>query len=253
MNKQCTAIIADDEAPLREHLQRLLHKLWPELEICGLAENGQQALDMIAQQRPDIVFLDIRMPGISGMDVAKQIAGQTHIVFVTAFDQYAVDAFSHHAIDYLLKPVSETRLCETIERLKNAMQSLQQNPQDLQQLFQQLEQHIAKPKTYMQWLKIMQGHTTQLLHVDDVIYFKFEDKYTSVRTHNATQLIRTSLKELEETLNPEYFWRIHRNTIVNVRRVNNAVDTDNGLLLKLKDIPDTLNVSRAHKHLFKHM
>jgi DNA-binding LytR/AlgR family response regulator len=253
MNRQLTAIIADDEAPLREHLQRLLNKLWPALKICGLAENGRQALDMIKEHQPDIVFLDIRMPGISGMDVAKRVAGSTHIVFVTAFDQYAVDAFSHHAIDYLLKPVSKTRLNETVTRLKNIAQLSSEKPQDLQQLFQQLEQHIVKPKASLQWLKIMQGNATQLLHVDDVVYFKFEDKYTSVRTKTATQLIRTSLKELEETLNPEYFWRIHRNTIVNVRYIESAIDHHNGLTLKLKGIPDELSVSRANKQLFKHM
>ena len=253
MSQQLTAIIADDEAPLREHMQRLLAKLWPDLNICGLAENGQQALDLIDKCQPDIAFLDIRMPGISGMEVAKHIAGTTHVVFVTAYDQYAVDAFSQHAIDYLLKPVSEARLSETIVRLKEKVTTIQTSSDVLEKLFQQLEQQTAKPKTYMPWLRVMEQDAVQLIHVDDVAYFKFEDKYTSVRDKNKTHLIRTSLKELEASLNPEQFWRIHRNTIVNVNWIQSAEESDCGLRLKLKHITDELNVSRANKHLFKQM
>ncbi|MBN4060660.1 response regulator transcription factor [bacterium AH-315-I20] len=242
------AIIADDEAPLREHLKRLLRKLWPELEICALAENGQQALDAIKTHEPDIAFLDIRMPGISGMDVAKQVADNTHIVFVTAFDQYAVDAFAYHAVDYLLKPVSESRLLETIQRLK---ENHTNQPQSLDTILQQLaaKQQISTLK----WLRIMDGDDVRLLHVDDVAYFKFEHKYTTVRTKDGSYLIRKSLKELEEGLDPELFWRIHRNTIVNVSWVNHAAESDATLTLTLKNIPDELSVSRANKHLFKHM
>jgi len=248
MNKKLTAIIADDEAALREHMQRLLTKLWPDLNICGLAKNGQQALDLIDECQPDIAFLDIRMPGISGMDVAKQIAGQTHIVFVTAFDQYAVDAFSYHAVDYLLKPVSETRLLETIQRLKDAHDT---QPQALEAVLKQLA--AKQQASSLKWLRIMDGEDIRLVHVDDVAYFKFEDKYTTVRTKDGSYLIRKSLKELEEGLDAESFWRIHRNTIVNVAWVNHALESDVGMALSLKNIPDELNVSRANKHLFKQM
>ena len=253
MSKVIQALIADDEVALREHLQRLLHKLWPELKVCALAENGQQALDNIAQYQPDIAFLDIRMPGISGMDVAKHIADTTHIVFVTAYDQYAVDAFSQHAIDYLLKPVSESRLAETIVRLKEKVTTPQAKTDVLEKLFQQLEQQTTEPKAYMQWLRVMTQDAVHLMHVDDVAYFKFENKYTSVRDKNKTHLIRTPLKELEASLNPEKFWRIHRNTIVNVNWIQSAEESDSGLRLKLKHISDELSVSRANRHLFKQM
>lgn len=248
MSSLLRAIIADDEAPLREHLKRLLQKLWPELEICALAENGQQALDAIEIHEPDIVFLDIRMPSISGMDVAKQVIGKTHVVFVTAFDQYAVDAFSCHAVDYLLKPVSEERLTETIQRLKETHDT---QPQALQAVLQQLAE--KKQASSLKWLRILDGDDVRLLHVDDVAYFKFEHKYTTVRTKDGSYLIRKSLKELEEGLDPELFWRIHRNTIVNVSWVNHAAESDAALTLTLKNIPDELSVSRANKHLFKQM
>ncbi|MBN4060674.1 response regulator transcription factor [bacterium AH-315-I20] len=205
-------------------------------------------MDAIKTHEPDIAFLDIRMPGISGMDVAKQVADNTHIVFVTAFDQYAVDAFAYHAVDYLLKPVSESRLLETIQRLK---ENHTNQPQSLDTILQQLaaKQQISTLK----WLRIMDGDDVRLLHVDDVAYFKFEHKYTTVRTKDGSYLIRKSLKELEEGLDPELFWRIHRNTIVNVSWVNHAAESDATLTLTLKNIPDELSVSRANKHLFKHM
>ncbi len=245
---QLKAIIADDEASLRLHLKRLLEKLWPELEICALAENGQQAMDAIEIHEPDIAFLDIRMPGISGMDVAKQVVGKTHVVFVTAYDQYAVDAFSYHAVDYLLKPVSEHRLLETIQRLKNENNTQHQSLEAVLQQFTE-KQTVSTLK----WLRIMDGEDIRLLHVDDVAYFKFEHKYTTVRTKDGSYLIRKSLKELEEGLDSELFWRIHRNTIVNVSWVNHASESDAALTLTLKNIPDELSVSRANKHLFKQM
>ena len=248
MKQTLTAIIADDEENLGKHLQHLLQQLWPELHIIALAENGTQALDLIQQRQPDITFLDIHMPGLSGIDVAKQIFKHTHIVFVTAYDEYAVDAFNYHAVDYLLKPVSKARLEQTIQRLKQTASQ----PQSLQAVIEQLAQQTSH-KAPLQWLRLMHGDDIHLTHVDDVIYFKFEDKYTTVRTQKGCFLMRKSLKELEQELNPDFFWRIHRNTIVNIRKVTSVSNAYGQTTLKLKEITDELNVSRANKHLFKHM
>ena len=251
MNKStpCTAIIADDEAPLRAHLERMLRKLWPELKICGQAENGRQALAMVEQYSPDIIFLDIRMPGLTGMEVAKSLAGSIHIVFVTAFDKYAVEAFDCHAIDYLLKPVSEQRLQETVHQLQT---NLNTPPQDIASLLEQLGNNARKAAP-LKWIRVMQGENINLTHVDEVAYFKFEDKYTTVRTQHGNDMIRLSLKTLEESLDPENFWRIHRNTIVNVAWVDRAYEEDGQLIITLKNIDDKLHVSRANKHLFRQM
>ncbi len=246
------AMIADDEALLREHLKRLLHKLWPELELCGEVEHGRAALEMIQLQQPDIAFLDIRMPGLSGMEVAAQCGAACRIVFITAYDHYAVQAFEQHAVDYLLKPVTEARLRDTVLRLKQ--QPVAHSP-DLTALLRQLGAGLSgHTKPPLQWLRVQDGDGLALIHVDDVACFRAEEKYTIVRTRHGEKIIRMSLKALEEQLDRETFWRIHRCAIVNVRWIE-KIDRHFGgkLTLRLKHIPDELVVSRSFVHLFRQM
>jgi len=246
------AIIADDEALLREHLKRLLNRLWPELEMCGEAEHGRAALEMIQLRQPDIAFLDIRMPGLSGMDVAAQCDAACRIVFITAYDHYAVQAFEHHAIDYLLKPITEARLRDTVLRLK---QSPAYHAPDLTALLRQLSTGLSgHTKPPLQWLRVQDGDGVALIHVDDVACFRAEHKYTIVRTRHGEKIIRMSLKALEGQLDRETFWRIHRGAIVNVRWIE-RIDRHFGgkLTLRLKHVPEGLVVSRSFAHLFRQM
>ncbi len=247
------SIIADDEIALREHLTRLLNKLWPELEICTAVANGSAALEAINNIKPDIAFLDIRMPGLSGMDVAQRIGNACRVVFITAYDQYAVQAFEQHAIDYLLKPLTEDRLQKTIVRLQH---TLNDHPPDVTALVRQIASKLPQQRGQaLQWLRVQSGDAIALIHVDDVAYFKAEDKYTTVRTRQGEQVIRTPLKELEETLNKDHFWRIHRNAIVNVRWIEKVHRYFGGKqIIRLKNgIPDELIISRAYTHLFRQM
>jgi len=246
------AIIADDEPVLRDHLKTMLRQLWPELEICAEADHGDAALEAILREEPDVAFLDIHMPGISGMEVAAQIGGSCRVVFITAYDQYAVQAFEYHAVDYLLKPLTETRLQETIARLKR-LAPLQ--TEDLTAVLRQLSTSLPSiTKQPLQWVRAQQGEGVQLIHVDDIAYFKAEDKYTIVRLRQSESIIRTSLKRLEHTLDHHQFWRIHRNAIVNVRWIDKIERHFGGkLTLRLKQTSDELVVSRAYAHLFQQM
>jgi DNA-binding LytR/AlgR family response regulator len=247
------AVIADDEAPLRQFLRARLSEVWPELVICGDAKNGKEALDLIERHRPHIAFLDIKMPGLSGLEVAGKTAGACRIVFVTAFDEYAVEAFEKEAVDYLLKPVSKERLEKTVKRLKEALESGAAAPSDvLHRLMVRLSREEGAGR--LQYLRIQHGDGVRMIHVDDVIYFKAEDKYTTVITREGESLVRKPIKELTEELDHEKFWQIHRGAIVNVRfiaRVSRSL-TGKGVV-KLKERSETLTVSSRYMHLFKQM
>lgn len=203
------AVIADDEAPLRQFLRARLAEVWPELVICGEAKNGKETLELIERHRPQIAFLDIRMPGLSGMEVAAKIAGACRVVFVTAYDAYAVEAFEKEAVDYLLKPVSKERLARTLMRLKNALESSAAAPSDVLHLLMARLSEM-KGSARLQYLRVQQGDAVRLIPVDDVIYFKAEDKYTTVITKEGESLIRKPVKKLPEDLDPAKFWQIHR-------------------------------------------
>jgi DNA-binding LytR/AlgR family response regulator len=255
-----TALIADDEIALAEFLKAELAVLWPELKVIELAHNGVDALREIDEQAPDIAFLDIRMPGLTGLDVAGKLAGSDgapRIVFVTAYDQYAVDAFEREAVDYLLKPPSRDRLGRTIDKLKRQLATPAEAPAApsgdlLAQLTTLLRQ--APATTRLDWIRAAHGNETRLIAIDEVIYFEARDKYVSVFTAEGESLIRTPLKELLEGLDPERFWQIHRGTIVAVRHIAGTVRDFRGrTLVKLKALPDQLVVSRAYLHLFKQM
>ncbi len=216
-----TAIIADDETRLAEFLKERLAAVWPELVIAGIAANGAQAQALLASEGPDIAFLDIRMPGLTGLDVARGADPDVHIVFVTAFDQYAVDAFEREACDYLLKPVSDERLAQTCERLRRRLADRQPAP-GLATALAALAQAVPSlrpPGGRLGWLRAAVGQEVRLISVDDVCYFEANDKYTSVFTADAEALIRTPLKELVAQLDPDRFWQVHRGTVVNLAHV----------------------------------
>ena len=250
------AIIADDEEQLRIYLKSKLAVLWPELNICGEAENGLEALRLIETCRPVVAFLDIKMPGLSGIEVARKIGSGCRIVFITAFDQYAVEAFENEAIDYILKPVTDQRLQKTIKRLKKQISEKAITSLDITQRMDRLLAALKdRPAAgYLKWIKVRQGEEVRLISVDDICYFKAEDKYTVLRTREGESLIKKTIQQLTEELDPDQFWRIHRGIIISVRQVGRVSRSFAGrLIIKLKDLPETLTVSRSYAHLFKQM
>ena len=250
------AVIADDEKELRTYLRLMLSEVWPDLSICGEAKNGKEALQMVESLHPDIAFLDIKMPGLSGIEVAKKIAGLCRIVFITAFDQYAVEAFESEAVDYLLKPVSKERLIHTMQRLKKQLNVSIEPPTRLTEVIEQVLSKLANRggSDFLRWIKAQNKDTIRLIPVEEADYFKAEDKYTLVMTKEGETLIKKSIKELTQELNPAQFWQIHRGTIVNVSKIEKVSRSLTGRgILKLKERPEFLTVSRNYLHLFKQM
>jgi DNA-binding LytR/AlgR family response regulator len=247
--RRVTALIAEDEPMLRAQLRTRLLQVWPELAIVGEAENGEQALALARELEPEIVFLDIRMPVKDGLEVAAAIGDTCHVVFVTAYDEYAVYAFEQGAVDYVLKPVTAERVAKVVERLK---QRLAAPPTDLTQILQQLAARASTGP--LRWIKASLGATMRLIPVDDVCYFRAEDKYTRVVTAEGDALIRKTIKELFEELDPESFWQVHRGTIVNLRAIARVERDHRDLpLIVLKHRKEPLTVSRTFAHLFKAM
>jgi DNA-binding LytR/AlgR family response regulator len=253
---QPKAIIADDEEQLRIHLKSQLLVSWPELVIGGEAANGIEALELIRATQPDVAFLDIRMPGLTGIEVAAKCAGDCHVVFITAFDQYAVKAFEKGALDYVLKPVTASRLEKTIERLQKRMVMPRRQEAELRDALERvlLGMGSKRPTEYVRWIKVLQGDSVTLIPVEEVCYFKAGDKYTVVMTKKGESLIRKSIKSLEEELDPTQFWRVHRGTIVNVSQIAKVSRSLAGRsIIALKDLPHTLSASRSYSYLFKQM
>jgi DNA-binding LytR/AlgR family response regulator len=251
-----TALIVDDESPMRDQLRARLAEVWPDLAIAGEAANGIEALDMTARLKPDIVFLDIRMPGPSGIETARQLYSQSHVVFVTAYDQYAVEAFEHGAMDYLLKPVMADRLRLTCDRLRERIgKPVTDIDQKLSALAQILERgQAAKPQQYLRWIQAQVGTSLRMISTKEVLFFQSDDKYTLVQTATAELLIRKTLKELADELDPDEFWRIHRSTLVRVDAIAEVTRDERGRqMLKVKGFPTALEVSRNHSSLFQQM
>ncbi|EGF30715.1 putative two-component response regulator transcription protein [Oxalobacteraceae bacterium IMCC9480] len=248
-----TALIADDERLMRDQLRLRLSQAWPELEIIAEARNGDEAVTLAAEHRPDFVFLDIRMPGKNGLDAAQAIGNASHIVFVTAYDQYAIDAFEHGAIDYLLKPVEPERLRLTVARLKARLAT---PPAALDGVLAQLAQQLglaAKP-VYLQWIQASVGQEIRLIAVAEILFFQSDDKYTRVQTVRYEALIRKPVRELVAELDPARFWQIHRSTLVNADAIEGVTrDLRGRQLVLVKGRPDKLEVSRSFVHLFKQM
>jgi DNA-binding LytR/AlgR family response regulator len=247
------AVIADDEPLLAQHLRTRLATLWPELDIAGIAANGIEARDMIEALRPDLAFLDIRMPGLSGLEVIPALSpaarAACRVVFVTAYDEFAVQAFEREAVDYLLKPVADDRLALAVERLRRQVAAA---PQD--DLVQRLLALLPKSAGHLEWVRASVGAEVRLVAVDEICYFQAADKYTAVFTRDAELLIRTPIKELAEQLDPEKFWQVHRGTLINVRQVVSARhDALGRVSLKLRDRTEAVAVSRGYAHLFRQM
>lgn len=256
------ALIADDEPLLRDALRRQLAEVWPELEIVAEARNGRDAVRAFDEMHPDVCFLDIQMPGMSGVDAASHIGRRAHVVFVTAYDHYAVRAFAQGALDYLLKPVEKERLAETVSRLKERLAS-SRPAINTEQLLQQLTEQLAAlqgggKREPLRWIRAQSGKTLRLIAVDDVDYLRSDAKYTLVAWRDggrpADAVVRTPLKELLEQLDPEQFAQVHRSVVVNLRAISHVTRHDNETAeIHLKRRDDVLPVSRNYVHLFRQM
>ena len=251
-----TALIVDDESPMRDQLRARLAEAWPDLAIAGEAANGIEAIEMAARLKPDIVFLDIRMPGPSGIETARQLYSRSQVVFVTAYDEYAVEAFEHGAMDYLLKPVMADRLRLTCDRLRERIgKPVSDIDQKLSALAHILERgQAATPRQYLRWIQAQVGTSLRMISTKEVLFFQSDDKYTRVQTATAQHLIRKTLKELADELDPDEFWRIHRSTLVRVDAIVEVSRDDRGRqMVKLRGHPRELEVSRNHAGLFQQM
>ncbi len=247
-----TAIVAEDEAILRTQLAAKLAKLWPELEIMAPVEDGAAALEALEDRVPDFMFLDIRMPEMTGVEVARPVGGRSHVVFVTAYDQYAIQAFETGAVDYILKPATDDRLALTVERLKAKLAT---QPEDLNAVLARIARAArARRSPRLQWIKATVGQNLRLIPVAEVLFFQSDEKYTRVVTAESEALIKTPIRELMDGLDPDLFWQIHRSTLVNVNAIAAVTRDFRGQAhVKVKGNDDTLVVSRIYSHLFKQM
>lgn len=249
--KRPTAVIAEDEPPLRRELKDALTSLWPDLEIITEAADGLQAIQALETHRPDVVFLDIQMPGVTGLDVARVASRRCHVVFVTAYDQYAVAAFEQGAVDYLLKPFVTARLAAAITRVKDRMSS---GPADLEGLLRTLAGRAEPAKRYLRWITLAQGRTVRLITIDDISYFQADNKYTVAVTASTQSLINKTIRELLDELDPDVFRQIHRGIVVNINAIA-AVHRDlrGRFEVQLKQRKERLPVSASFAHVFRRM
>lgn len=258
------ALVADDEPLLREHLCLHLVRQWPELQVVAQARNGREAVALFEQHLPDIVFLDVHMPGMSGVDAARAVGARAQIVFVTAYEQYAVQAFEQGAIDYVVKPLDERRLAATVMRLRerlgqprSAAMQADAGDADIERLLDQLARRLragASPATRLQWIRASVGTTVRMIPVDQVIYLRSDEKYTLVAWEGGEALIRKPIRELVDELDPEQFVQVHRSVIVNLRHVVQVTrGTNETADIMLRGRHETLPVSRSYLHVFRQM
>jgi len=253
------AVVAEDEALLRQALLAALGEAWPQLEIAAECEDGASALEAIAEHRPDVAFLDIRMPGLTGLEVAAasaEVSPATQIVFVTAYDQYAIDAFERGAIDYLLKPIAADRLAATVQRVQARAAAGSADSAALSALIRQLGARApeARAEPPLSWITASTGRETRLILLEDVAYFRADNKYTAVMTAEGEALLRKPIRELLDVLDPAVFRQIHRSTIVNMKAVASIVRDDSGKgVVRLRQRPETLTVSQPFMVLFRTM
>jgi DNA-binding LytR/AlgR family response regulator len=249
-----TAVIADDERLMREQIAAQLKQAWPDLVIAGEATNGREALALVRRLEPDIVFLDIRMPELDGIETAKALQGRVHVVFVTAYDQYAIRAFEQGAVDYLLKPAEPARVAVTCERLRAR---LDQKPRRMDELLVELSQRLGggpKGRGYLRWVQASVAGKLRMIPTGEILFFRAEDKYTRVQTPRFEALIRKPIKELVDELDPEEFWQIHRATVVRLEAVEQVSRNLRGnQVVHVKGSEEKLEVSRSFNHLFKQM
>lgn len=256
-----TAILADDERLMRDQLRLRLSEVWPELDILAEAKNGAEAVEAVANHKPDVAFLDIRMPGMTGIEAASEITAlegnRTQLVFVTAYDEYAVAAFERGAIDYVLKPAEAARLSTTVARIKARLAS--SSAPNVERLLADLKQAMqgnnsTPAKQFMRWIQATVGSSLRMIPVEEVLFFVSDEKYTRVQTEKFEALIRKPIKELVDELDPDLFWQIHRSTLVNVRKIAGVVNDERGhKIVSLQGHAEKLEVSRSYLHLFKQM
>ena len=279
-----TALIADDEPLLRERLSSMLQRVWPKLQIVAMARNGREAVELFEEHRPHVAFLDVHMPGMNGVEAARCMHQRTEIVFVTAHEHYAVEAFAQGAIDYVVKPIDEERLVDTVRRLQGKFLLLQRGKQAslaaasansalltptaanvseistalptelmLERLAHDLRERM-QPRHYLQWIKASVGTTVRLIAVDQVLYLRSDTKYTLVVWEGGEALIRKTIREMADELDPQCFVQIHRSAIVNLNRVSQFSHGSNDVgEVQIKGRGDSLPVSRSFVHLFRQM
>ena len=271
LNVAPTALIADDEPLLRDSLERALAQAWPELRVVARARNGRETVELFEQLQPQIVFLDVHMPGLSGVEAARQLARRAQLVFVTAYEQYAVQAFEQGALDYLVKPVEPARLQDKVQRLQERLASQSGGTRGggaaleaameaaLAQLDERLRMATAattlpSQPAYLQWLRASVGSTLKLIPVDHVIFMRSDEKYTLVVWQEGEALIRTPIRELIEQLDPQTFAQVHRSVVVNLHAISHVTRGPNETAdLHLRGRPEILPVSRSYLHLFRQM
>jgi len=254
-----TALIADDEPLLRSTLTRLLGEAWPELEVVAEARNGREAIEMFEARQPQVCFLDVHMPGLSGVDAARAIGRRAHIVFVTAYDQYAVQAFEHGALDYVVKPVERARLADTVARLKERLRAMQPVA-NVEALLEQLAARLGRDKAAapLRWVHASVGQALRIIPVEEIDFLRSDEKYTLVAWRDGGKaseaLIRTPLKELAEHLDSGEFMQVHRSVVVNRRAISHVTRGANETAnIHLKGRDEVLPVSRSYLHLFRQM
>jgi len=248
-----TAIVAEDEPILRTQLEGKLAKLWPELEIIASVGDGAAALEALEDRAPDFMFLDIQMPEMTGVEVARHVGSRAHVVFVTAYDQYAIQAFETGAVDYILKPATDERLALTIRRLKAKLDA-PAPPPDLGGMLAELTRQMSGGKQKLQWIKATIGQTLRMIPVGEVLFFQSDEKYTRVVLADGEALIKTPIRELLDGLDTDVFWQIHRSTLVNVNAIAGVTRDFRGQAhVKIKGKDESLAVSRIYSHLFKQM
>jgi DNA-binding LytR/AlgR family response regulator len=247
--KAPNAVLAEDEPLVRGEIRECLQTLWPELVIHAEVGDGVEALAAVERIAPDIVFLDIQMPGVNGLEVAERVGGRAHVVFISAFDQYAISAFEQGAIDYVLKPISVARLKVTVERLKRRLST---PPADLSAIAEVLRRLAPPESPYLKWLTVPHGSELRVIAVTEICYLRADNKYTTLATREGTFLLSATLKQMKARLDPQMFWQIHRSVVVNVSAIDTIYRSFRGALeVKLKDRSELLPVSAAHTHLFK--
>lgn len=247
-----SAVIADDEPLLRAQLRTRLARLWPELQVVHEMPDGRDVDGVIGTHAPSLFFLDIHMPGVNGLEAARAIGGRAHVVFVTAFDEYAVEAFERGAVDYVLKPFDEERLAVTVGRLKERLGA---RPPDFEALVESLAERLGpRGSSHLRWIKASVGSNVRLIPVEEVLFFQSDEKYTRVVTGEGEALIKTPIRELLDGLDPEAFWQIHRSTVVNAAAIAAVTRDFRGQAhVKVRGRDESLVVSRIYSHLFKQM
>ncbi|MGA2564917.1 MAG: LytTR family DNA-binding domain-containing protein [Steroidobacteraceae bacterium] len=246
-----TAIVAEDEPLIRREIRDTLCELWPELTVVAEAGDGAEALSAVERYRPDVVFLDIHMPGLDGLTVAQSLNGRAHVAFITAFDKYAVAAFEQGALDYVLKPISAERMRLMVERLRAR---LSERPADLNHIAELLRGIAPPASKYMKWLTVPHGAELRVVAVEEISYLRADTKYTAVVTPEGSFLMSSSLRQMREKLDPQVFWQIHRGVLVNVGAIDTIYRTFRGRLeVKLKGRDELLPVSAAHAHQFREL